>query len=243
MGDYDSSLPVVGSQYITNTVAVSGAGIGVLGSVAVTSGYINVAASGTALAVSGILSVDLTSADYVSVVQSGTQWLVGGSVYTTGSINVTNLYAGSEVWQGTSPWVVLGSAAITNTVGVLGSVVVTNTVNVAQGARASTVQDYNTAVAVASAGSDIHYYKSTGSFYFERVEATASGKAKVVIGTGSPSVTAKVVLFNSTANPNVDMDFGANPLFIGSNTAVGIVRLNRDNQSQDLYSTIIGYYG
>src|SRR3990167_4785133 len=103
MADYDSSLPVVGSQYITNVVPISGTGVGVVGSVAVTGGYISVAASGTALAVSGTLGVTFDAGDYLSVVQSGTQWFVAGSVYATGSVNITNVVTVTgSVFQSTS---------------------------------------------------------------------------------------------------------------------------------------------
>jgi hypothetical protein len=280
MADYNSSLPVVGSQYITNPSEI--------GSIAVQeiSGTVNLGTAWT-----GIGSVLVTNE--ISVTAGSETWIKGGSIQTydpigIGSVLVTN---DVNVTQGTDPWTAtisgtttvagsiniatdlstIGSIAVqtisgtveigTNPVPISGivnigvgsisianfealgsSVVVTNTVNVAEGARENTVQDYYSGVAIAAGGSDIHFYTSTGSFYLQKVEASASGKLKIIIGTGSPSVTHKAVGFNSTATPNVDIDFGANAIFVGSESIVSIVRVNREATSaQDLYSTIIGY--
>ena len=50
----------------------------------------------------------------------------------------------------------------------------------------------------------------------------------------------KFVQFNSTSNTNMSIHLSQEPLATVGQT-VTIVRTNKDNQSQDLYSTILGY--
>jgi len=50
----------------------------------------------------------------------------------------------------------------------------------------------------------------------------------------------KVVLFNSTANPNVEYEFST-PQIMPDTQSVKVTITNLDNQSQDVYSTIEGY--
>ena len=253
MADFNSSLPVVGSQAITNTVPVSGLFQDVIGSVYVSNQ--SEAGSIAVQTISGTVEIGTDPVAVSGIVNQGTDpWVVLGSVNIDnpgdiGSLAVQTISGTVEIGtdpvavsgivnQGTDPWVTVGSYAITNT----GSVIVTNTVSTTEGTRDAPTQDYDTAADVAAGGSDIHYYASTGSFYFEKALAAFSGKGKVVVGTGSPSVTAKAVGFNSTATPNIELNFGANPIFAGSNTYVAVVRYNREStDAQDVYSTIVGF--
>lgn len=184
--------------------------------------------------ISGEVGVEFAN-DYVNVVQSGTQWLTLGSARVINEVLVTG-----SVKQDTDPWIVLGSVNIDNEPIVTGSVIVTNTVAVTEGPRDS-VQDYDQSSATAANGSAYHWYVTNGSFYFTKLEGAASGKAKFVIRTGSPTPVDKAVVFNSTATPNVDYDLGDDSIYVGSNTGISIVKINRDTSAQDLYSTIIGY--
>jgi len=84
----------------TKQASVSGNALTVLGSVAITNAHID---------------VDVTVADYVSVVASGAWIAISGQTTVT---------------QTTDPWVVLGSVNVDNTVGILGSVNVDNTVGI-----------------------------------------------------------------------------------------------------------------
>lgn len=99
------------------------------------------------------------------------------------------------------------------------------------------VVDYNTASAVAANASSTHTYTSTGNFYLEQVEASGSGKVKIEIQVNGAT---KAVLFNSTANPNMSL-FLKQPILATTGQTVTVIRTNKDNQAQDLYSTIIGY--
>lgn len=104
---------------------------------------------------------------------------------------------------------------------------------------AAGIADYNTAAAVAAAASSTHTYTSTGDFYLTGVESTGSGKSKVTVTVNS---VVKATLFNSTSTPNMSIEFKA-PLLVTTGQTVVITRTNRDNQAQDLFSTIMGFLG
>jgi hypothetical protein len=103
------------------------------------------------------------------------------------------------------------------------------------------VNDYNTASAIAGGASSNHDYTVPGGndMLFSKVWASASGKMKieVQIDIGGGYVT-RAVGFNSTANPNIKVEFA--PIQLVATDKIRIIRTNKDNQSQDLYSTIIG---
>ncbi len=108
----------------------------------------------------------------------------------------------------------------------------------------TTINDYNTASAVAAAASSNHDYPAGGaSFDFNEIHASASGKMKVEIqvetASGSGIFNTFFVGFNSTANPNVDIDI-KNSISVPTGANVRVIRTNLDIASQDLYSTISG---
>src|SRR3990167_6058546 len=181
-------------------------------------------------------------------VTSQAVWVGVGSVLVTGSVNFG---AAMPAWTGVGSVLTTGSVNIAGNPGVwtgVGSVLVTGSVNIANdinaqfGQEAGAVVDYSTASALAAAGSSIHWYKPTGSFYVLGVKGSFSGKGKVVVGTGSPTSTNKVVSFNSTAHPDCDIAFpDTMGLYIGSNTLLQVVRFNREaTDAQDVYSTVFG---
>src|SRR5574343_12799 len=100
------------------------------------------------------------------------------------------------------------------------------------------VIDYNTNNALAAHATGVHTYTSTGNFYLTHIEASGSDKMKITINVnGSP----KFVQFNSTASPNMSLKLDQ-PILVTTGQTVTIERLNRENQPQDVYSTIMGYY-
>lgn len=116
-------------------------------------------------------------------------------------------------------------------------------VQMASGTSGQEAHDYDTAAAVAKDGTDNHDYVVTGTtFLLKRVIATGSGAMKIEVQAGpSASLVTVAVAFNSTATPNMDIVFDP-PLEVpvtGTGT-VRVIRTNRDNQAQDLYSTIMG---
>lgn len=104
---------------------------------------------------------------------------------------------------------------------------------------ATEVLDFKQAVAVAANASDTHTYTVTAgkTMRLQKIVASASGKIKVEIKIGA---SLKVVLFNSTANPNVEYKFEG-PQALAAATVIDVVITNYDKTPQDVYSTIEGY--
>lgn len=108
------------------------------------------------------------------------------------------------------------------------------------------VVDYDTAAAVAGGASSNHdQVFATASKLFQ-VHATASGKLKVEvqIETGSATNVFNTVIvgFNSTAAPNIELTLSKYAA-IPAGARVRVIRTNRDNQTQDVYSTVVGILG
>lgn len=101
----------------------------------------------------------------------------------------------------------------------------------------TSVADYNTAAAVAAAASSVHTYTAVGNFTLTQIEASGSGKMKIVVAVNGVN---KFVQFNSTAETNMSIRL-VNPLTIATTQTITITRTNLDKAAQDLYSTICGY--
>jgi len=107
------------------------------------------------------------------------------------------------------------------------------------------VCDYNDAAAVAAGSSSNHDYTVTAGKQLKLtgVLASASGKCKIEVkvesAAGSGTFNTKFVAFNSTANPNMQV-FPTGDIMVPAGAKVRVVKTNKDNQAQDLYSTIEG---
>lgn len=108
------------------------------------------------------------------------------------------------------------------------------------------VTDYKAAAAVAGGASDNHDYTVTAgqTLSMTRIIGSSSGRAKMTVqietGVATNVFTTYAVLFNSTANPN--MEWEVNPtLEVAAGVRVRVILQNRENQAQDLFSTIQGY--
>ncbi len=99
------------------------------------------------------------------------------------------------------------------------------------------VNDYDTDAAVAGGATGTHTYTSTGNFYLTQIEASASGKMKIVVKVNGAT---KFVQFNSTSETNMSITL-SQPILATTGQTVTVERTNRDNQAQDVYSTISGY--
>ena len=104
--------------------------------------------------------------------------------------------------------------------------------------------DYQTSATVIKNASATHDYTVSGSMTFigDRAWISGSGKLKVEIQVQDPgeeTFSTKWVGFNSTANPNVDIDF-AKIMKVPTGDIVRLKITNLDNQPQDLYSTLVG---
>lgn len=117
---------------------------------------------------------------------------------------------------------------------------------VVAGSTGTSVHNYNTAAAVAAAGTSNHDYTvTTGkTLYLEQIIVAASGKAKWEIRTGPVGtlVTIAVMFTAGAGEGHAAITFAIPKAVPDTSTGtVRIIRTNRDNQAQDLYSTIIGY--
>lgn len=122
-----------------------------------------------------------------------------------------------------------------------------NPINVSMSADigGTEIADYNTATSVAAAGTSNHSYTVTAAktLLLNQVEASASGKAKIEVqvetGVATNVYTTKFVQFSSTSSPNFSIRLQS-PIFVAAGVRVRVIRTNRDNTAQDLYSTILG---
>jgi hypothetical protein len=109
----------------------------------------------------------------------------------------------------------------------------------------SEVNNYSTNASVAASGTSNHDYTVTAAktLLLSKVWVTGSGKikAEVQIETAAASGVFNTVFvgFNSTANPLINIEV-SNPISVVAGARVRVIRTNRDNQAQDVYSTISG---
>jgi hypothetical protein len=107
------------------------------------------------------------------------------------------------------------------------------------------ILDYDTTAAVAAAASDNHDYTVTAgkTLLLKQVLISGSGKlkAEIQIETAAASnvFNTMAVLFNSTAAPNMALG-PVQDIQISAGKRIRVIRTNKDNQSQDVYSTIFG---
>lgn len=108
------------------------------------------------------------------------------------------------------------------------------------------VNDYNTVASVAAAATSNHDYTVTAlkTLKLSQIWASASGKLKIEVqvetGVATGVFTTRFVGFNSTANTNILIPVGEN-ISVAAGVRVRVIRTNKDNQSQDVYSTISGH--
>lgn len=110
----------------------------------------------------------------------------------------------------------------------------------------SPVNNYNTAAAIASGATSDHDYTVTAlkTFYLNQIEASGSSKMKIEVevetAVASGVFNTRFVQFNSTSDTNMSIHL-ENPIIVAAGVRVRLHRTNKDNQAQDLYSTICGY--
>jgi len=103
--------------------------------------------------------------------------------------------------------------------------------------------DYKDATGIAAGSPDNHDYvvPLAQTFSLKQVYASASGKMKIQVETIiGLTTTTLVVGFGTSANPNVVIDFDPAYAQVPASGTVRVIATNKDNQPQDLYTTIIG---
>jgi hypothetical protein len=109
----------------------------------------------------------------------------------------------------------------------------------------TSVNDYKRAVAIAVGATDNHDYTVTAgkTLYFDQIEASASGKAKMEVeietGVATNVFNTFFVQFNSTSTPIMSLIL-SNPITVAAGVRVRVVLTNKDVAAEDMYSTISG---
>lgn len=107
------------------------------------------------------------------------------------------------------------------------------------------IVDYQTSASVAKDASVEHDYTVTAlkTFIGDSCWVSASGKIKLQVqvetGVGTDTYTTKFVAFNSTANTNIEVDFRKR-IKVAAGVNIRLLITNLDNQTQDVYSTLLG---
>lgn len=111
------------------------------------------------------------------------------------------------------------------------------------------VHDFDTASAIVKDATSNHDYSvaSGNTFLLYGVKASSSGYMKVELqigdGAASEAFTSKEVVMGTPSSPNAHMWLLSQPITVvgtANTTTIRVVKKNEDNQTQDLYSTIIG---
>lgn len=108
------------------------------------------------------------------------------------------------------------------------------------------VLSFKDASAIAVGATDNHDYTVTAgmTLHLKSVQGSASGKSSMIIQLESAPASnvfnSIYVFFNSTASPNVQVEF-ENAIAVPAGARVRVIMSNRDIAAQDLYSTILGY--
>ena len=115
-------------------------------------------------------------------------------------------------------------------------------VQVTNGIISGEVNDFNTGAAVAAAGTSNHDYTVVTAMKLKSIICSASGKCKFTVQVGPvASLVTKAVAFVTPTDPTVELFFDP-PIEVPTTSTgtVRVIRTNRENQAQDVYSTIIG---
>jgi hypothetical protein len=226
-----------------------------------TDGSIAVTDNGGSLTVDGTVTVTATDLDIRNLsaaqdnvrISDGTDSL---AVNTDGSINITD-NGGSITVDGTVAVTATDldirdlsaatdsvTARIVDEAGTAFSTTNPLAVTIVDKEGAVEVCNYDTTASVAGGASDNHVFTTTATTKLSQIEASASGKLKIEVQTentaGGGVYTTRFVGFNSTSNPNISFKL-EEPITVVNGAIIRVIRTNRDNQSQDVYSTILGY--
>lgn len=250
MSDYNSSLPV---RTENNGDVVSKISDGTLITQLLTvnvDGSVNVTDNGSSLTVDALnLDIrDLSHSQDSIKVGDGTDFV---AVNADGSLNITD-NGGSLTVDATDLDIRDLSSAqdsvkaqIADSSGTYYSPTNPVPVTVSNNLVGDEINDYNTAAAIAANATSNHDYTVTAgkTLLLSQIEASGSGKMKIEVQTETGVATgvfnSKFVMFNSTSSPNMSLELKA-PISVAAGVRVRVIRTNKDNQAQDLYSTICG---
>lgn len=103
------------------------------------------------------------------------------------------------------------------------------------------INDFNIGSNIVPGSSSIHTYTATGNFKLTSIEASASGAMKIEIKVGFPgSEITRMVAFSSESNLIIQLRFHEE-IQITTGQRIQIVRINRETEAMDVFSTIMGF--
>lgn len=104
------------------------------------------------------------------------------------------------------------------------------------------IVDYNTEASIAAGATSQHDVVFAAASKLHQVFASASGKLKIEVqvetGASTNLFNTILVAFNSTAAPNIQLNLSKYAA-IPAGARVRIIRMNKDTQAQDVYSTVV----
>jgi hypothetical protein len=103
------------------------------------------------------------------------------------------------------------------------------------------VMDYNFIQGLGAGSSGTHNYVTTGNFKLSGIDVSASGATKIEIKSGNVGFeTTKLIAFTTESNLTAQLRFYEElQLTIGQR--IQIVITNRELQSMDVFSTMMGF--
>jgi hypothetical protein len=240
MSDYNSSLPVRTENNGDVVARIADATLPSQQLKVNADGSINVTDNGASLTVDATdLDIrDLSASQDNVAISDGTDTL---AVNSDGSINAVVTATDLDIrdLNSATDSVAADIRVGGNAVSVSNPVPVSISANIA----GTEINDYNTAASVAANASSNHDYLAVGEFLLTQISASASGKMRIEVrvetAANSNVFNTRFVQFNSTSNPNIDISLKS-PISVPAGARVRVIRTNRDNQPQDLYSTISG---
>ncbi len=115
-----------------------------------------------------------------------------------------------------------------------GSITITN-------APSNPIIDYNTTLGLGAGSSGTHNYIATGNFRLSNIEVSASGALKIEVKSGNiGSETTKLVAFTTETGLTAQLRFHE-LLILTIGQRLQVTMTNRELQSMDTYSTIMGF--
>lgn len=193
----------------------------------ITSGSLDVNVTNTSITVTG--SVDIST-------PSGTSITVDGTVNIGNTVTVQANDLDIRDLSHTQDSVRIGDGTDLLGVNTDGSI----NVNVIRATLSDEIHDYDLASAVAGSGTSNHDYTVVGStVIITGIYIAASGDAKFEIqkDDGGGLTTIAVAFTTGKQGDSKLVEF---PTPLEATTSIRIIKTNRENQAQDLYSTIIG---
>jgi len=239
--------PVVGDWTKLYANANGSQWVAVDGEVSINDGGNAITIDGTVAvsSVGGTVAVTQSGAWTVSATQSGV-WDIGTVTTLTGITNDVSIDDGGNsitIDDGGNAITVDGAVEVSKNVAGNSAINPIYVYNVQAENTNIQIHDYDTASAVASAGTSNHDYTVGGKFYLTSVIVAGSGNIKFEIQVGPLASLSTVATGFLNGREGDSKQYFFDPVVQVPNTSTGtvrVIRTNRQGSATDVYSTIIG---